>query len=306
MAAVALELADALDRPEVAVNAADVLERAYASGVRFVLGWSFFLPRLLGVAAALEREHTRALAMLGRAEAEARQIGAVGEAARSLYALGCVQNDVGAPEAAKTFDVAIDELERLGYRLVLDNACTSAGRSLVRARASDEQRRVIVVTDLADSTPLAHRVGDHRFVELLREHNRIVRSRLRQFDGIEFKHTGDGIAAWFLTAGAAIECGLRIKADIEESNRSRADDPLEVRIGMAAGEVVTDGNDVFGIAVITAFRICDLARDGRILLAPELAEMLDHAAVQLEPLNDVVLKGFSEPQTLYAVASDRT
>ena len=162
-----------------------------------------------------------------------------------------------------------------------------------------------MVTDIIDSTPLTQRVGDRRFVELLREHNRIVRTRLQQFDGVEFKHTGDGIAAWFLTAGAAVECGLLILEDLERANADRAEEALFIRIGIAAGEVVTDGADVFGLAVITAFRICDHARDGRILVSKEVPPLARNTDIAFVGFGDVVLKGFSDPTPLYAVEANR-
>ena len=114
-----------------------------------------------------------------------------------------------------------------------------------------------------------------------------------------------GIAAWFLTAGAAVECALRIREDLEQSNVGRPDDPLEVRIGIAAGEVVSDGSDMFGLAVHTAFRVCDHARDGRILVSQDVPSLVRDAPFGFESVGDVVLKGFVDPQRLYAVTTAR-
>ncbi|MBV8950423.1 MAG: adenylate/guanylate cyclase domain-containing protein [Actinobacteria bacterium] len=160
---------------------------------------------------------------------------------------------------------------------------------------------MIMVTDIVGSTPLIRRVGDRRFVELLKEHNRIVRTRLRQFDGVEFKHTGDGIAAWFLDPSAAVECALRIEDDLERSNSGRTD-PLHIRVGMSAGEVVDDEGDLYGIAVVTAFRICDHARDGRVLASSELRSLVTGERFGFVKIGDTNLKGFTQPLPVYAVA----
>ena len=69
--------------------------------------------------------------------------------------------------------------------------------------------RTVLFTDLVDSTrrPTFGR-GDDAYVELLDHHNTILRRRLRQFDGVEIKHTGDGLSSWFTSATAACECVL--------------------------------------------------------------------------------------------------
>jgi class 3 adenylate cyclase len=307
VASLAVELADANDDPALAANALDVLTAAYARGVRFTPGWCAFVPRLAGVASMLAGDLHGAEMWLATARADALRAGAVGEAARVEYDRARTKLSAGgAADASEDLERAIADLERVGYRQLLAAARRLAGRPDADLVDGGEAQRVILVTDLIDSTPLTRRVGDRRFVELLREHNRIMRTRLRQFDGVEFKHTGDGIAAWFLTAGAAIECGLRIQEDIERSNIARPEDPLYVRIGISAGEVVVeDERDVYGLAVITAFRVCDHARDGRILVSSDVPPLVRESSFGFTEVGDVVLKGFTDPHTLYAVTPKR-
>jgi class 3 adenylate cyclase len=303
LAATAVELADALDRPEIATDALELLAAAYAKGIRFTPGWCAFVPRLAGVACLLAGSHREALEWLRTAESDAVRLGAAGEAARARYDIARGLLASGA-DATTEFAEAIEAFERLGYRQLLRAARRRAGKS-DDATPESGATRVIMVTDIVDSTPLTRRVGDRRFVELLREHNRIVRTRLQQFDGVEFKHTGDGIAAWFLTAGAAVECGLLTLDDLERSNTTRPDDPIFIRIGIASGEVVCEGADVYGLAVITAFRICDHARDGRILVSKEVPQLARNTDIRFVPFGDVALKGFTEETPLYAVEAKR-
>ena len=109
------------------------------------------------------------------------------------------------------------------------------------------------------------------------------------------------IAAWFLTGGAAVECALRICEDLERSNPGGPDDPLAIRIGISSGEVVREGTDMFGIAVNTAFRVCDHARDGRVLVSQDVPPLVRDPSLQFVSVGDVVLKGFTDAQRLYAV-----
>jgi len=304
LAASVAELADVLGRPEIAARAFDLLAQGYERGVRFTVGWCLFVPRLAGVACMLALRHDDAEEWLGRALVDARAAGATGEVARVNYDLARNRAAAGrVDETSDLLDAAIGEFERLGYRPLLADARLLAGRP-ERAEADAPVTRVILVTDVVDSTPLAQRLGDRRFVELLREHNRIVRGRLRQFDGIEFKHTGDGIAAWFLTAGATIRCALGIQEDLERYNASHADE-LHVRIGVSAGDVISHDGDLFGLAVIEAFRVCDQAADGRILVSDDVPRLVRDATIGFDPVSDVVLKGFSDSRTLHEVAPVR-
>lgn len=304
LAATAVELADAVEQPDIASGALDVLIAAYAKGIRFAPGWCAFVPRLAGVACLLAGAHTEAQDWLRTAEVDAERSGAAGEAARVRYDRArCLL--ASGEDASAALTTASEAFERLGYRQLVRAARRLAGKPDEGPSADSGATRVIMVTDIIDSTPLTRRVGDRRFVELLREHNRIVRARLQQFDGVEFKHTGDGIAAWFLSAGAAVECGLLIMEDLERANTARLEDPLFIRIGIAAGEVVSEGPDVFGLAVITAFRICDHARDGRIVVSKDVPPLARNTDIRFVAFGDVSLKGFSEPTALYAVEPNR-
>jgi class 3 adenylate cyclase len=302
LAAANVELADALEQPQVAAGALGVLTEAYSRGLRFLPGWGGFVPRLAGVAHLLDGSYDDAEVWLHRAAADAVHAGAAGELAHTRYDLARVGLAASTSfETGELLETAIAGFGRLGYRPLATAARRLAGKPDLQETTGAATTRFIMVTDLVGSTPLARRVGDVRFVELLREHNRIVRTRLRQFDGVEFKHTGDGIAAWFLTGGAAVECALRISEDLERSNLGRPDDPLAIRIGISSGEVVREGTDMFGIAVNMAFRVCDHATDGRVLVSHDVPPFVRDASFEFVTFGDVVLKGFTDAQRLYAV-----
>ena len=180
--------------------------------------------------------------MARAAIADADDAGAVGEAAHCRYDLARVRlaagNDLRGRASSSRWPSSSSS--GFGYRPLfaapLRRLAGRLGSPRVRAPAS----RVILVTDLVDSTPLTQRVGNQRFLELLREHNRIVRTRLRQFDGVEFKHTGDGVAAWFFNAETAVRCALAIHDAVDRFNDRRRE-PVHVRIGVAAGDVIANG-----------------------------------------------------------------
>ena len=87
----------------------------------------------------------------------------------------------------------------------------------------------------------------------------IVRSELDKNDGREVKHTGDGIMAAFTSVVSAVAFAVEVQRRLHERNQAAAV-PFEVRIGISAGEPVTDDHDdLFGAAVQLAARLCAVA-----------------------------------------------
>ena len=60
--------------------------------------------------------------------------------------------------------------------------------------------------------------------------------------------------------------------------KTHPDTPLEVRIGVHAGEVERDGHDVVGRNVALACRLCDAAAPGEVLVSGVVADLADSAS----------------------------
>ena len=120
------------------------------------------------------------------------------------------------------------------------------------------------MTDIVGSTEMTVRLGDTAALELVRVHDVLVRRGLALHAGREVKHTGDGIMAAFDEVANAV----RAAADIQErfyDYNGEACESLRVRIGVHAGEPVTEHNNLFGATVQMAFRLCSEAEAGGIL-----------------------------------------
>lgn len=161
--------------------------------------------------------------------------------------------------------------------------------------------RTILFTDLVGSTSMTQRLGDTAAMGVLRAHDRMVRDALEQSGGSEVKHTGDGIMASFASASSAIESAISIQCAVAANNED-AEHPFEVRIGVSAGEPVTEADDLFGSAVQLAARACDLAPAGSILASTAVRELCRGKAFTFEPRGPFDLKGFDEQVPLFEVA----
>jgi class 3 adenylate cyclase len=160
--------------------------------------------------------------------------------------------------------------------------------------------RAILFTDIEGSTALTMRVGDLGAMRLIRAHDAIVREALGKHDGLEVKHTGDGIMSSFTSVSAAVQCAIEIQNRVAERN-TQAAEALHLRVGVSCGEPVTEEGDLFGAAVELAARLCASGIAGGILVSSAVREVCLGKGFVFEDHGVADLKGFSEPVRLYGV-----
>ena len=160
--------------------------------------------------------------------------------------------------------------------------------------------RAILFTDIVDSTRMTQELGDRGAMALLREHDSIVRSALAQCGGTEVKHTGDGIMASFASAFQAVGAASRIQRALAERALS-GEVELQLRIGVAAGEPVTQMDDLFGAAVQQAARLCGCAQPGAIVVSSGVHDLCRGKGIAFADAGAADLKGFGEPVAHYEV-----
>ena len=136
----------------------------------------------------------------------------------------------------------------------------------------------IVCTDLVGSTRLSDQLGDQQWRALLGEHNAIVREQLARHAGHEVKTAGDGFLCTFTSSRRAVSFSMDLQAALATWRESHGDTPLELRIGIHAGEVERDGDDIVGRNVALACRLCDAASPGEVLVSGVVADLADSSS----------------------------
>lgn len=160
--------------------------------------------------------------------------------------------------------------------------------------------RTILFTDIVGSTRLTQRLGDRGAMELVRVHDRIVRTAIDTHGGLEVKHTGDGLMASFRSVSGALEAAVDLQRALVEHNRM-ASTPVEVRIGIVAGEPVLENDDLFGAAVQLASRLCDRAGSGVILVSGAVRDLAIGKPFRFVRRGRLAVKGFDEPVSVFEV-----
>ena len=161
--------------------------------------------------------------------------------------------------------------------------------------------RTILFTDLKGSTALLTEVGERAYMQLLDEHDGIIRRSLVAWRGREVKHTGDGFMASFEDVANALACALAIQDGFRARLSDAAARELLIRIGIAAGEPVDHNDDLFGTAVNVASRICDASEPGHVLASDLVREMGTDKGFEFGPGRDIELKGFGQVQVFELV-----
>jgi len=178
---------------------------------------------------------------------------------------------------------------------------TSAARAL--SDLPEREPLAIVYTDVVGSTAMNRSLGDEQARQLMRAHDRIVRSASRRHDGVELQPTGDGFKLVFPSAIDAVRATTEMQSEFEKHGDRRGP-PIEVRMGIHFGTPLHEEGDIYGEAVILAARVMGRAGAQQILVSEVLRD-----AARGDEEHDFVdcgryhLKGFEEGFRLFEVSS---
>ena len=304
--AVALvEVGDLLDDHDLVRSARVALEDMYERGVMVVLGWPALVPRLLAVVARHEGDVSgarrfldHALALADRERLDVERARVFLERARVDAAAGVPAADVaaGVIAAARIFD----HQAMHGWVARCDELAQALGLSIEGVEGTNRER-TIFTNDVVGSTAANARLGDALYLDQLRIHDRLVRARLREFRGLEIKHTGDGLNAVFDDPNDAVRCALTALDDIRRWQLDEPDLALQIRCGLARGRLIPSGGDFFGLVQSQAARVCSLAAPGELLTTVQVVDGLDAAEVSAESMGQTALRGFPDQVEVFRV-----
>jgi class 3 adenylate cyclase len=166
---------------------------------------------------------------------------------------------------------------------------------LTGARAGAEGDVVlaaVLFTDIVASTEHQARVGPREWSRLTDHHDAMVRAALLRHRGHEVKTTGDGFLATFDAAGRALRCAADVLAGAKDIG-------LDLRAGVHTGEVEVRGDDIAGLAVTIAKRVCDLAEPGQVLTSEMVRGHMVGVGINFEDQGEHGLKGVPGAWRLY-------
>ena len=150
----------------------------------------------------------------------------------------------------------------------------------------------------------ANEVGTLR---ALQEHqSELVEPEITARQGRVVKLTGDGILVEFPSVVNAVECAIIIQRAMRVRNVEVPEDRrIEFRMGINLGDVIVEGEDLFGDGVNVAARLEGVADRGGIAVSQSVR---DHVGNKLdlafEDRGDQQLKNIAQPVRVYGIALD--
>ena len=149
-------------------------------------------------------------------------------------------------------------------------------------------------------------------IRTLSAHRKIIDALIEQHRGRFVNSAGDSVLAEFASAVNAVECAVEIQTALKKEN---ADVPvarrMEFRIGINLGDVVIEGEEIYGDGVNVAARLESLAEPGGIRISAKvLEEVGNKLPLGYDDLGEQAVKNITKPIRVFRVqlngASGRT
>src|SRR5206468_4827060 len=119
------------------------------------------------------------------------------------------------------------------------------------------------------------------------------------------KTTGDGLLVEFASVVDAVRCAVAVQQAIPERDTGvAADSRIELRIGINLGDVIVEGDDLYGDGVNIAARIEALADPGGVFVSNTVHDHVrDRLPFAFEDLGEQQVKNIARPVRVYRVLS---
>ncbi len=120
------------------------------------------------------------------------------------------------------------------------------------------------------------------------------------------KLMGDGALVEFGSAVDAVTCAIEIQKQVRERNAgSREDSWIQFRIGINVGDIIVDGDDIYGDGVNVAARIQALADPGGIYISRGAAEQVrDKVPIKIETRGEQIVKNIARPIEVFCIIAE--
>ena len=131
----------------------------------------------------------------------------------------------------------------------------------------------------------------------------LVDPKIAEHHGRIVKTTGDGLLVEFASVVDAVRCAVAVQQAMPERNSGvGADNRIELRIGINLGDVIVEGDDLYGDGVNIAARIEALADAGSVFVSNTVHDQVrDRLPFGFDDLGERQVKNIARPVRIYRV-----
>jgi adenylate cyclase len=132
----------------------------------------------------------------------------------------------------------------------------------------------------------------------------LIDPKIAEYRGRIVKTTGDGVLVEFASTVDAVRCAIDIQRAMPERNAEvPSGKKIEFRIGINVGDIIVDGDDIFGDGVNVAARLESISEPGGICVSDVVHQQVDGRVEALfADLGDQNLKNIARPVRAYRIA----
>ena len=167
----------------------------------------------------------------------------------------------------------------------------------------DRRLAAIFAGDIAGYSRLMGADEEGTLRQLKAHRKELVDPKITEHRGRIVKTTGDGMLVEFVSVVDAVRCAVDIQRGMAERNAGvPSDERIEFRIGINVGDIIFDGDDIFGDGVNVAARLEALADPGGIMVSGVVHDQVrDKLSFGFEDLGEQAVKNIARPVGVHRV-----
>jgi adenylate cyclase len=143
-------------------------------------------------------------------------------------------------------------------------------------------------------------------LERLKGHRRqLIEPKIREHRGRIVKTTGDGMLVEFSSVVDAVRCAVEMqRAMVDRNAEVPQDKRITFRIGVNLGDVIIDGDDIYGDGVNVAARLETLAESGGICVSRVVRDQIrDKLSYPFDDMGEQSVKNIARPVRAYLMSA---
>ena len=170
--------------------------------------------------------------------------------------------------------------------------------------ASTRRLAAILAADVAGYSRLMGADEEGTLERLKALHRELLDPKFAEHRGRIVKTTGDGMLVEFASVVDAVRCAVEVQRGMPERNAGvEADNRIELRIDINLGDVIVEGDDLYGDGVNIAARVEALADAGGVSVSNTVHDHVrDRLPFVFEDLGEQQVKNITRPVRVYRVA----
>ena len=169
-------------------------------------------------------------------------------------------------------------------------------------------KRKLTVIFSADAVGYSRLMGEDEAatVRTITSYRTVISTLIKQHNGTVIDSPGDNLLAEFVSVVDAVQCAVTVQKELESRNKELPENRrMHFRIGINLGDVIQEGNRIYGDGVNIAARLEGLAEPGGICISKTTFEHIENKLpYRFDYIGDQTVKNIAKPVGAYRVFLD--